>query len=146
MQISTRRRLRRISTVLAVGLVLGTSGLWYRMLSPWGYTPPPDLPRIEAGVAQRMFAYGTLRNPLVRGIVVGRHVRTGQAELPGYRKEGLDLRAQVGASVEGEVFVVEAEELRRLDRYERVGVRYERFEGVLDDGSRAWVYRRIERR
>lgn len=146
MQTSTARRLRRIAAALAVGLALGAGSLWYRMLSPWGYTPPPDLPQIEAGVAQRVFAYGTLRNALVRRIVVGRHVRTGQAELPGYRKQGLDLRAQAEASVEGEVFMVEADELRRLDRYERVGVRYERFEGVLGDGSRAWVYRRIERR
>ena len=32
---------------------------------------------------------------------------------------------------------------RRLDRYKRLGIRYERVEATLDDGRRVWVYQRL---
>lgn len=141
-----KARLRLFAVALLVGGAVGLGGLWFTMFSPWGYAPPSGLPAIEANVPQRVFVYGTLRNVFVRWGVIGRHVPTEAAQLPGYRKQGLDLRAQSGASVDGEVFVVDAEQLRRLDRYERLGVRYERIERALQDGTVAWVYRRIVQR
>ena len=38
---------------------------------------------------------------------------------------------------------MDADELSRLDRYERLGIRYERRTITLDDGTRAWVYLRL---
>jgi hypothetical protein len=43
----------------------------------------------------------------------------------------------------GVVFTVPPEAFRRLDRYERAGVRYLRERKTLADGSEAWVYRLI---
>lgn len=140
------RRWKVVGLTVAAVIVLGAGWLWLSMLSPWGYTPPAGLPAIEAGGPHRVFVYGTLRNPAIRWVVIGRHVPTASAVLEKYRKEGLDLRAQADARVEGEVFVVDADELRRLDRYERLGVRYERVELELADRTPAWVYRRLQAR
>lgn len=137
------RRWRRIVGVVVTLVLLAAGGTWYLMLSPWGYDAPPGLAPIEQGVPHRVFAFGTLRNPLVRGLVIGRHAPTQAAVLPGHAKVGLDVRPQPGAQTAGEVFVVDAGELRRLDRYERLGVRYERVELELEDGRPAWVYRRL---
>jgi hypothetical protein len=38
------------------------------------------------------------------------------------------------------VLAVSPEELRPLDRFERLGIRYHRTELRLDDGRSAWVY------
>ena len=138
-------RWRRLGGVAVAIVLLAAGGTWHLMLSPWGYEPPAGLAPIEEGVPHRVFAFGTLRNPLVRGLVIGRHAPTQAAVLPGHAKVGLDVRPQPGAQTAGEVFVVEAGELRRLDRYERLGLRYERVELELEDGGPAWVYRRLAR-
>ncbi|BBI61983.1 hypothetical protein HSBAA_32890 [Vreelandella sulfidaeris] len=65
--------------------------------------------------------------------------------LEGYQRNGLDLSPQPGSKVEGLLLRVDADELARLDRYERLGVRYERVEITLEDGSRAWVYLRLSK-
>lgn len=134
--------LRALLYAFGGGAVLLTGWLWFALLSPFGYAPPPGLAAIEEGVPHRVFAYGTLRNAVIRWLVIGRHAPTRPAALRDYRREGLDVRAQAGARTEGAVFIVDAEELRRLDRFERLGVRYERVEMRLDDGGPAWVYRR----
>jgi gamma-glutamylcyclotransferase (GGCT)/AIG2-like uncharacterized protein YtfP len=139
----TQRVLRRTALVLAVAAALLAGWLWVVLLSPWGYTPPAGLAAIDEGVPHRVFAHGTLRRPLVRRLVIGRHVPAEPAVLPGYRRQGLDVLPQPGARTAGEVFVVDAAELRRLDRYERLGLRYERVERPLDGGGAAWVYRRL---
>jgi gamma-glutamylcyclotransferase (GGCT)/AIG2-like uncharacterized protein YtfP len=133
-----------VGLLSVAALLLGS--LWMRVISPWGYTPPPDLAPIAAGVPHRVFAYGTLRRPVVRWLVIGRHAPTEPAALAGYLRQGLDIVPQAGARTAGEVFVVDADELRRLDRYERLGVRYERLAVTLEDGSTAWVYRLLEPR
>lgn len=118
--------------------------LWLSLLSPWGYVPPPDRPPIESGVTSQVFVYGTLRQPVIRRLVVGRPLSTQAAILPGYRRQGLNLVPELGAWTVGEVFAVDAETLRRLDRYERLGVRYQRIERRLASGEMAWVYRRLD--
>lgn len=124
-----------------------TAWLWLSLLSPWMYSPPPGLPVIDESAEHRVFAYGTLRFSALRWLVVGRRTPSQPALLPGFRKEGLDVQpardAQTRGGVLGEVFEVSPEELRRLDRYERLGVRYERIAITLDDGQEAWVYRRL---
>ncbi|WP_235263672.1 gamma-glutamylcyclotransferase family protein [Nitrincola sp. A-D6] len=92
----------------------------------------------------RVFAFGTLKQPWVRFIVTGHAGETKDAVLPGKRREGLNIIADPSAQTPGLVFEVNGRQLARLDRYERLGVRYERVKMTLDDGSQAWVYRRLQ--
>lgn len=132
---------------LAALLTLGAFGyLWYALLSPYGYQPPAEQPGVASQLPQQVFAYGTLTHPLVRRIIVGRAVPATPASLEGYRRKGLDLLSAPGEQVEGRQFEVSGPELQRLDRYERLGSRYQRELHLLADGQSAWVYRRIEER
>ncbi len=125
------------------GLPVAIAGwLWLTMLSPFTYDRPEDLAPITAG-PHEVFVYGTLRLGLVRWIVMGRAGDSETAVLEGFRREGLDLTEAPGEQVEGEVIEVYAEELARLDRYERLGFRYERVRLELAEGHKVWVYRRL---
>ncbi|KAA0013501.1 gamma-glutamylcyclotransferase [Billgrantia pellis] len=130
---------------VAVGLLMlifaPLGWLWLTLLSPFTYERPAHLPDIEPG-RHRVFVYGTLRLAPVRWVVMGRAGETQPAVIEGYRREALDLEASPEDRVRGEVIIVNAEELRRLDRYERLGIRYERVPMRLADGQLAWVYRR----
>lgn len=116
--------------------------LWLALLSPFTYSPPDGLPDIEQA-EHRVFVYGTLRYRPVRWLVYGRSGDPVPASLKGYRREALDIVEAPGERVDGLLLEVDADELARLDRYERLGIRYERVLMTLDDGEKAWVYRRI---
>ncbi|MFY0988959.1 gamma-glutamylcyclotransferase family protein [Halomonas sp. C05BenzN] len=136
----TRLRLLLISLF---GLPLAVAGwLWLTMLSPFTYDPPDGLAPIADG-PHEVFVYGTLRSGLVRWLVTGRAGESQPAVLEDFRREGLDLAEAPGERVEGEVIEVSAGELARLDRYERLGIRYERVRLELADGREVWVYRRL---
>lgn len=132
-----------LATVLAV-FALGVSYLWLTFASPFGYNPTVDLPTIEEDATYSVFVYGTLTQPWVRWLVMGRTGKSEPAKLPGYRKEELDIKPVEGAVTKGEVINVDADELRALDRYERLGVRYERVKLTLENGESAWVYRLMD--
>ena len=135
---------KRLVIISAAGL-LGIAGwIWLTMLSPWFYERPDDLADIEQRNHQ-VFVYGTLRYAPVRLVVMGSFGNPEKAVLEGYQRNGLDLSPQPGSKVEGLLLRVDADELARLDRYERLGVRYERVEITLEDGSRAWVYLRLSK-
>ncbi|GGX78878.1 hypothetical protein GCM10007160_02680 [Litchfieldella qijiaojingensis] len=131
-------------------VLLGTAGttvaligyLWLTLLSPFTYDRPEWLPDIQSGEHQ-VFVYGTLRYPFVRWLVYGRAGDPEPATLEGFRRNALDLAEAPGESVNGLLLHVDAEELSRLDRYERLGLRYERVLMTLADGREAWVYRRL---
>ncbi len=129
---------------LVLSLCLALAGwLWLTMLSPFLYDPPaPHEPMTEG--PHRVFVYGTLRYAIVRWVVMGRAGETRPATLEGFQRDSLDIVESPQGSVEGEVIEVSAEELVRLDRYERLGLRYERVRLDLADGREAWVYRRLE--
>lgn len=135
--------LKRALLLVLTAAVLLLFYLWFTLLSPFGYRPPPDLPAIDEQHPHEVFAYGTLTRPWVRRLVMGRAGESRPAALPGYRREALDILPDLSASTEGVVFEVDARELARLDRYERLGIRYERVRKTLEDGSDAWVYQRI---
>lgn len=129
---------------VGAGIVVLIAWMWFSLLSPWGYAPPAHLQPIEQGTTHQVFVYGTLRQPLVRWLVIGRSPSAQPATLPGFRKQGLNLIPESGARAPGEVFVVDADELRRLDRYERLGIRYQRSSLTLASGATAWVYHRLD--
>ncbi|WP_417585716.1 gamma-glutamylcyclotransferase family protein [Nitrincola sp.] len=138
------KKCRKRLVWVAFGLVLLLPlYLWLVLLSPFFYTPPEHLPALKEGT-HRVFAFGTLKSPWVRFVVMGRVGVSEEALLPGKRREGLNIIADPTAQTPGLVFEVNATELVRLDRYERLGVRYERVKMTLHDGSQAWVYRRLQ--
>ncbi|MDO8863403.1 gamma-glutamylcyclotransferase family protein [Haliea sp. E1-2-M8] len=138
-----RKRWRWIAGALLALTLLPVLYLWWLLLSPGGYSLPAGFELAPATGEQQVFVYGTLRNALVRRLVLGRPVATEEAFLPDYRKQGLDIEPQPGAGVHGEVLTLEPPGLRRLDRYERLGIRYERVQATLGDGRQVWVYRRL---
>ncbi|WP_458525700.1 gamma-glutamylcyclotransferase family protein [Onishia taeanensis] len=130
-----------LGSTLGVTLI-GAGYLWWVLLSPFGYERPADVPTIRSGEHQ-VFVYGTLTHAPVRWLVYGRTGDPETASLPGFRQQALDLVTEPGQRVEGVVLNVSAEELRALDRYERLGYRYERVRIRLSNGGEAWVYRRL---
>jgi len=137
-------RCRWVILALAITLLLPPAWLWHNLLSPWGYTAPPGLPTIDPDRQHRLFVYGTLTQGWVRWLVTGEEIVSTPARLPGFRREGLDLTAAPTAMTQGELLEVSPASLRRLDRYERLGIRYERVRLTLEDGKEAWVYTRIK--
>lgn len=115
--------------------------IWFAMLSPYGYERPEALLPVDSSENHNLFVFGTLQKPWVRYFVMGRAGETEPATLRGYRREALNIEPEPGAEVEGKLLQVTPEELIRLDRYERLGLRYERVRMVLEDGTLAWVYR-----
>jgi len=116
---------------------------WLIMLSPWTYDYPDDWRMPDTDRSHPVFVYGTLTAAPVRWLVMGRAGEPRQYTLEGFERQGLDLRRNEGSRVEGLLLEVTAEELRRLDRYERVGIRYERVRVSSCDGRAVWVYRRL---
>lgn len=118
------------------------TGLWLTMLSPWFYERPAHLPDIEQRTHQ-VFVYGTLRYAPVRWVVMYASGNPTQATLEGYERNSLDLTPNQEAHVDGLLLEVTPNQLARLDRYERLGIRYERVKQTLTDGTTAWVYVRL---
>ncbi|MGY6411020.1 MAG: gamma-glutamylcyclotransferase family protein [Alkalilacustris sp.] len=131
--------MRLIRTLIAAA-ALATGAVGVITQAPV-YLPalPSGAPPIPEGKS-RVFGYATLADPLVRLVVVGAPVRSEAAALPGWRRHGRDLLADPEAVTTGRVFTVDADGLRRLDRYEQAGYRYHRVKKTLADGSEAWVY------
>lgn len=135
---------KRLALALMLMIALALGYLWFVFASPYGYSPPENLPAIVRQEPHRMFVYGTLRFGAVRWLVYGRWGDPRPAILPGYRREGLDIEQQPGAKLEGYVLSVSGEELKAIDRYERLGVRYNRHRLTLANGQGAWIYARIQ--
>jgi len=145
---SLRKQLLRPGLILLV-LILTISGWgWWTFVSLYNYSPPSStVVETDAG-EQRVFVYGTLRYPLIRQLILHQATPASPAVLPDYHKQGLDIvRAIIevdSAKTAGLVFSVSPQGLRRLDRYERVGDRYQRLQLTLADGKPAWVYQRLQ--
>jgi gamma-glutamylcyclotransferase (GGCT)/AIG2-like uncharacterized protein YtfP len=141
----TRRKLLQPGGLVLTLLLLIIGGWsWWTFVSPRAYSPPSSsVIAIDAG-EQRVFAYGTLGNPLIRLLITRELTDTTPAHLPGYRKQGLDIIETTEETTAGVVFSVTPQGLRRLDRYERVGERYQRLQVTLTDGEPAWVYQRLK--
>ncbi|WP_136067719.1 gamma-glutamylcyclotransferase family protein [Modicisalibacter radicis] len=138
------RLLKRLILALMLMAALAVGYLWIVFASPYGYSPPENPPAISRQGPHRVFVYGTLRFGVVRWLVYGRWGDPRPSVLPGYHREGLDIERRRDAEVEGYVLTVSRDELKRLDRYERLGVRYSRHRLTLASGRDAWVYARIQ--
>ncbi|BBI74344.1 gamma-glutamylcyclotransferase family protein [Vreelandella aquamarina] len=134
--------LKRLVVVSLLCLMGVATWLWLTMLSPWFYERPEELPDIEQRTHQ-VFVYGTLRYLPIRWVVMGTSGSPKPARLDGFERQGLDLSRNADSHVDGLLLTVSPEALQRLDRYERLGIRYERVEQTLADGSTAWVYVRL---
>ncbi|GHC26694.1 gamma-glutamylcyclotransferase family protein [Aidingimonas halophila] len=133
------RRWRYLLAAIAGVPVCIALYLWLTLLSPFLYERPDSLDAIEPGTHQ-VFVYGTLQYAPVRWLVYGRSGNPETVYLENFRRDGLDLEPVSGSRVEGLLLTVDEKELAKLDRYERLGIRYERQRLTLSDGSRAWVY------
>lgn len=136
---------KRLLLLSAISLLLLPSWLWFTLLSPWGYTAPAGMPAIVRDREHSVFVYGTLTHAWVRWVVTGERLTVELAQLPGYRREGLNLVPDPKAMTQGQLLTVTAENLIALDRYERLGIRYRRICLPLADGKNAWVYIRLSR-
>ena len=94
---------------------------------------------------ETLFVYGTLHDPRVQKILLGRTLASRPDVLPRYRRN-LELfppypvaMPDESASINGWVLKVTAKELEKLDHYE--GENYVRVRVTLASGSDAWVYR-----
>lgn len=131
-------------TVLLTALLLPPLWFWHNLLSPWGYSAPAHLSPIDQTREHTLFVYGTLTHSWIRWLVTGEQIEATAATLPGFRREGLDLVADPDAVTQGEIFRVTPDDLRELDRYERLGIRYQRILLPLSSGEQAWVYTRVK--
>lgn len=139
----TRRLLTWFLVLLITAIAIGGGYFWYTFMSPYGYQPVETAVIDERVPEQDVFVYGTLRHDWLRWVIMGTPAATRDATLEGYRRQDLDILPQADAEVPGEVLTVSPEALKALDRYERLGVRYTRESAKLEDGTIAWVYRRI---
>ncbi len=107
-------------------------------------------------MTERVFSYGTLRQPEVQNALFGREVPTIPDSLSGWHLEWLvivdpDVVATSGSnlhpilrrgapadSVDGAYLVIEDSELAAVDDYEVSD--YVRIEVTLSSGATAWVY------
>lgn len=129
--------------IVSLLLVIAIAGwLWLTMLSPWLYDRPDHVADIEQR-SHQVFVYGTLRYAPVRWVVMRASGNPRQAVLEGFERNNLDLAPNENERVEGLLLEVTPAQLARLDRYERLGIRYERIKQTLADGSTAWVYVRL---
>lgn len=95
---------------------------------------------------EKLFVYGTLREPAVQLRVIGRLIAGVPDSLQGFRKTEVRfpsgtypmLRRAADTVVDGLVLEVNAAELERIDHYETRA--YQRVRVTLVSGSSAWVY------
>ncbi len=96
---------------------------------------------------EKLFSYGTLRDPDTQQRLLGRTLGEGQpdtlrgyrlAKLRGIHQDYTIIQPHPGSTIEGVLYEVDAAELKRLDDYE--GDAYQRVSVTLMSKTRAWVY------
>jgi len=91
---------------------------------------------------QKVFVYGTLKDPKTRKEAIGEHVKTEMAIAPNDEKFDIksfpDIKHDEGKNLRGEVLEVTPEQLKKLDNWEE---KYERSTIILENGEKAFVYK-----
>jgi gamma-glutamylcyclotransferase (GGCT)/AIG2-like uncharacterized protein YtfP len=96
---------------------------------------------------EKIFTYGTLQDPQIQIQLTGHTLDGTPDTLQGYKMAKLKgihatyniLQPQSRATVDGVVYDVTADELKKIDDYE--GDAYMRVSATLVSDTRAWVYR-----
>lgn len=107
--------------------------------------------------AENLFSYGTLQNKNVQIENYGRMLEGRSDQLKGYALSMIEITDEAVVALSGEthhpmiketnvatdvvngmVFEISADELKRTDAYEVDD--YKRVEVILESGKRAWVY------
>ncbi|MCC5826504.1 gamma-glutamylcyclotransferase family protein [Alkalimonas sp.] len=136
-----RRQVAGFITAIVLMVCFTLWLLWLWWPAPFFFMPDE---RVEyQQQSYQLFAYGTLRNRLVRKLVTGRDVKVTVDELAGFERQGLNIVANEAAVTAGVRMQVSKRQMQRLDRYERLGLRYCRFQVFLTSGEQAWVYQRL---
>jgi len=97
---------------------------------------------------QKLFIYGTLKEPKVERKVIGRVLKLQPDVLPGFKKAKAKLKSGIyfvispnkKYSVSGFVISVTPQELKQIDDYE--GRDYKRVKVMLASGQKVWVYKK----
>ena len=97
---------------------------------------------------ESLFVYGTLKNPEVQKLVIGRVVESSKDALEGYKLEKIDIDGEIypilvpdqkqRKPIEGLTISISEEELKKIDEYETEI--YQRKSLVLKSGNKAFVY------
>jgi len=106
-------------------LLLFVVTLWWVWVNPYNFQFTESKDYSQQG-SHRVFAFGTLTNPVIRILIMRAYVPTEPAVLTDFRRQGLDLCADPSAETEGLLFHATSRQLKRLDRYERLGIKYQR--------------------
>lgn len=95
-----------------------------------------------------LFVYGTLQDPKIRMMVLGREIPSLPDVLEGYRREAISCNGigypilvrdhELKEMIEGLLMAIEPDDLPALDRYEAPC--YSRTRVRLKSGALAWVY------
>lgn len=95
-----------------------------------------------------LFVYGTLTDAQMREKILGYHAPLHPAGLSGFRMSAIRLAgkeypiliedAECGEMVQGGYFMLNPEDLHKIDTYESVAYRRKRVK--LENGIYAWVY------
>lgn len=117
-----------LATQMPAALALPAPGHLRERERPFLHAPWRERLGLDAaggGTVTRVFLYGTLMHPPHLSAVLGHEAGTAPARLDGWRRgrAGADpwpaLTPEPGAAVEGVVLEASAQDLARLDRYER---------------------------
>lgn len=94
----------------------------------------------------RLFAYGTLKNPNVQKEVLERVIDGKEDTLEGFKKSKIRIKEieypilipDKTSKVEGHVLQITDDELEKIDKYETSA--YRRIKVKLQSGEDAWAY------
>lgn len=96
---------------------------------------------------ERVFTYGTLKDPAIQQKLLGRTLTMTSDILPGFKRGEIVLnsgtyliaiKAYPTDQITGQVLEVTTEELAKLDEYETNA--YQRQLETLESGAKAWAY------
>ncbi len=95
---------------------------------------------------EKLFVYGTLINPKVQKLIIGRETKGIKDELFGYEKIKIFINGKnypitkinPKSKIEGIVISINKKELKLIDKYE--GNNYKRKKIILSSGIKAWIY------
>lgn len=97
------------------------------------------IPTNEPNRTESVFAYGTLLHPTIRMFACRCRTVAEPATLDGFVRDGRNILPTENGSVNGFLLRVTPNELRNLDRYERVPEKYVRIRVEVNEATH-WAY------